>query len=198
MMKRDLNKVFVFKDFRKELIEKYGSRTAAEIWGQANEEYGKLLLSEPGADKTSRLYVFPAVAIYRAVDRYAPEEAISVIRGFGTKAGIRLKKLFRRLTAFPGIPRLMWRNMDKLAAKLSNGYEIKNLQVDDRRCFMDVIGCPLYDKAKMLGTPEAAQMICCMDKEYMNGFRGVDYKRTKSVAEGDDCCDYRLRKSEER
>ena len=55
--------------------------------------------------------------------------------------------------------------------------------------------CPLYDKAKELGTPEAVQMICCMDKEYMNGFRGVDYQRTKSVAEGDDCCDYRLDKS---
>jgi hypothetical protein len=35
-------------------------------------------------------------------------------------------------------------------------------------------------------------MICCMDKEYMTGFRGVKYTRTKSVAEGDDCCDYRL------
>ena len=48
---------------------------------------------------------------------------------------------------------------------------------------------------KHVGTPNAIQMICCMDKEYMNGFRGVDYKRTKSVAEGDDCCDYRLKKS---
>ena len=36
-------------------------------------------------------------------------------------------------------------------------------------------------------------MICCMDKQYMTGFRGVKYTRTKSVAEGDDCCDYRLR-----
>ena len=60
---------------------------------------------------------------------------------------------------------------------------------------MDVKSCPLYDKACELGTPEAVQMICCMDKEYMNGFRGVKYKRTKSVAEGDDCCDYRLKKS---
>ena len=25
--------------------------------------------------------------------------------------------------------------------------------------------CPLYDKAKALGTPEAVQMICCMDNE---------------------------------
>ena len=40
------------------------------------------------------------------------------------------------------------------------------------------------DKALELGTPNAIQMICCMDKEYMNGFRGVDYKRTKSVAKG--------------
>ena len=29
----------------------------------------------------------------------------------------------------------------------------------------------------------------------MTGFRGIDYKRTKSVAEGDECCDYRLRDS---
>lgn len=59
-------------------------------------------------------------------------------------------------------------------------------------CCRDVKGCPLYDKAKEIGTPEAVQMICCMDKEYMTGFRGIDYKRTKSVAEGDECCDYRL------
>lgn len=69
---------------------------------------------------------------------------------------------------------------------------IENVIVDEHRCFMDVVGCHLYDCAKRLKTPEAVQMICCMDKEYMTGIRGVDYKRTKSVAEGDDCCDYRL------
>ena len=63
---------------------------------------------------------------------------------------------------------------------------------------MDVVSCPLYEKAKELGTPEAVQMICCMDKEYMNGFRGIDYTRTKSVAEGDDCCDYRLKDSRDK
>ena len=56
---------------------------------------------------------------------------------------------------------------------------------------MDIEPDWVHGKAKALGTLEAVQMICCMDKEYMNGFRGVDYKRTKSVAEGDDCCDYR-------
>ena len=85
--------------------------------------------------------------------------------------------------------------MPKIAAKMSSGYECENLIVTDHLCSLDVKRCPLYDKAKELGTPEAVQMICCMDKEYMTGFRGIDYIRTKSVAEGDDCCDYRLRDS---
>ncbi len=185
----------IFKKFKKDLVEKYGTDIADEIWQNANAEYLKLEADEPDADKASRSYVFPVVAIYRAVETYAPEEVLETTRAFGTKMGLQLKKKFSRITSLPGIPTLMWKNMDKIAAKLSDGYDIKNLLVDKDKCFMDVTGCPLYDKAKALGTPEAVQMICCMDKEYMNGFRGVDYRRTKSVAEGDDCCDYRLTKS---
>ena len=140
-------------------------------------------------------YVFPAVALYRAVERYAPGDALKITRNYGTKMGIRLKRIFRRITALPGVPTLMWKNMDKIATKMSDGYEIENLTVTEHLCAMDVVACPLYEKAKELGTPEAVQMICCMDKEYMNGFRGIDYIRTKSVAEGDECCDYRLKDS---
>ena len=41
------------------------------------------------------------------------------------------------------------------------------------------------------GTPEAVQMICFKDREYMTGFRDMKYTRTKSAAEGDDFCNYR-------
>ena len=190
-MKNDINKT-IFKRIKKDLAVRYGAENAARIWTCAQEEYMRLEGAKPNADKESRSFVFPAVSVYRAIENYAPGEALEVTCAFGTKTGLRLKKLFRRITALPGIPTLMWKNMDKISAKMSAGYEIKNLQVKENMCFMDVTGCPLYDKAKELGTPEAIQMICCMDKEYMNGFRGIDYKRTKSVAEGDDCCDYRM------
>ncbi|MBR3508002.1 MAG: L-2-amino-thiazoline-4-carboxylic acid hydrolase [Lachnospiraceae bacterium] len=190
-MKNDINKT-IFKRIKKDLAVRYGAENEARIWTCAQEEYMRLERVKPNADKESRSFVFPAVSIYRAIENYAPGEALEVTRAFGTKTGLWLKKLFRRFTALPGIPTLMWKNMDKIAAKMSTGYEIKNLQVNENKCFMDVTGCPLYDKAKELGTPEAIQMICCMDKEYMNGFRGINYKRTKSVAEGDDCCDYRM------
>ena len=194
-MKRHLDKIFVFKDCRKYLIDKFGVKSAEEIWDRANEEYVRLVSKEPNAEKYAKSYVFPAVAIYRAIEIQMPGEALAVSRDFGTKNGLKLKKLFGRITALPGIPKLMWKNMDKIAAKMSEGYEVKNLQVESGVCNIDIVGCPLHDKAKEIGTPEAVQMICCMDKEYMNGFRGVDYKRTKSVAEGDDCCDYRLKRS---
>ena len=190
-MKSYLDKT-MFKTIKKDLAVKYGVENMEKIWSYAEGVYLKLEKAKPNADKESKSFVFPAVSIYRAIENYAPGEALEVTRTFGTKTGLRLKKLFRRITALPGIPTLMWKNMDKLAAKMSAGYGLKNKEVTNDKCNMDVISCPLYDKAKELGTPEAIQMICCMDKEYMNGFRGIDYKRTKSVAEGDDCCDYRM------
>jgi hypothetical protein len=194
-MSNTLKKSSIFKRFYSELAEKYGKAKAKDIWDYAEEEFSRLKNAEPSADKASVSYVFPAVALYRSVEHFYPGEALAVTRGFGTKMGRRLQGIFSKITAFPGIPSLMWKRMDRIAAKLSDGYEIENLLVTEDKCFMDVVSCPLYDKALELGTPNAIQMICCMDKEYMNGFRGGDYKRTKSVAEGDDCCDYRLKKS---
>lgn len=192
---KTIKKMFAFKDFYKDLIEKYGINKADEIWSFAEEEYCKMIEAEPNADSASLQFAFPAVALYRAVEKYSPNDALTVTRNYGTKAGLKFKGIFKKITSIPGVPAFMWRHMDKISAKMSDGYDICNLQVTQDKCFMDVIRCPLYDKAVELGTPEAVQMICCMDKEYMTGFRGIDYERTKSVAEGDDCCDYRLRRA---
>ena len=190
-----LDRSWIYKGLKKDLFQKYGREKAQLILEYAGQEISRLETDDPSCDKAVAKYIFPAIAIYNAIERYAPGEAKEVTRAYGTKFGNRLKKIFSAVTAIPGVSTLMWKNMDKIAARLSEGYECENVVVGDGRCDMDIKACPLYDKAKELGTPEAAQMICCMDKQYMTGFRGVDYKRTKSVAEGDDCCDYRLRDS---
>ncbi len=188
----------IYRRFRKELERKYGTEKASAIWEEADARLLEFETAEPEADTTSKQFVFPAVALYQAIERYAPGEALEVTRAYGTQFGMRVKKIFRRITALPGVPALMWKNMDKLAKKMSDGYGTKNVIVSREQCAMDVISCPVCDKAKELGAPEAAQMICCMDKEYMTGIRGMDYKRTKSLAEGDDCCDYRMRRTRKR
>ena len=190
-----LDQSFVYKKLKKELVHRYGKEKACAIWEEAGERLRKLETAEPETDKTSRMFTFPAAAIYQAIERYAPGDALGVTRAYGKQFGQRVRKIFRRITALPGVPALMWKHMDKLAGKMSDGYGTKNMVVTTEECRLDVISCPICDKAKELGVPEAAQMICCMDKEYMTGIRGMDYRRTKSLAEGDDCCDYRMKRT---
>ena len=121
----NLDKSFMFRKFRKELEEQYGPKKAAAIWRYAEHILQKLEAAEPDADKNSRSFVFPAVALYRATEHYAPDEALAVTRAYGTKTGIRMRNIFRKVTALPGIPTLMWKIMDKIAAKMSSGYEYR-------------------------------------------------------------------------
>lgn len=79
--------------------------------------------------------MFPVVSIYRAVEKYAPRDVLEITCAFGTKTGLQLKKKFGRITALPGIPALVWKNMDKIAAKLSDGYDIENLLIEKDKCF---------------------------------------------------------------
>ena len=185
-----LDKSFVYKRFKKDLTAKYGEKKALDIWNAAQTELESLEREYPDEEKKS--FVYPAVAIYRAIEQYAPGEALETTRAFGTRTGKRVEAILRKITALPGMPNLIWKKMNQIAGKMADGYECKDIMVTPHLCSMDVVGCPLYDCAKRVGTPEAAQLICCMDKEYMNGMRGVAYSRTKSLAEGDDCCDYRL------
>ncbi len=91
-MKNYLHKK-TFKNIKKDLADRYGQSMANDIWKYAESEYLGLEGAEPNADKTSRSYVFPAVAIYRSIEHYASGEALAVMRSYGTKTGLKLKRL---------------------------------------------------------------------------------------------------------
>ncbi len=126
-MSKFLKKSFFFKRFYSELVEKYGQNKANDIWDHAEAEYCRLKSAEPSADKNSISFVFPAVAPYRSIEKICPGEALSVTRDYGKKTGVWIRTIFKRITSLPGMPALIWKKMDVIAAKMSSGYEIKNL-----------------------------------------------------------------------
>ena len=190
-----LDKSIIFKRFLTDLKTRYGSETAAIIWRDANLELQRLVTGHRGAKRRDLTMIFPAVALYRAIESRAPGEALEVTRALGTNAGSRLRDIFLKLTALPGIPALIWKKMPAIARKLTDGYECEDVVVDKQHCSLRITGCPIYNRTIALGCPEAAQLICCLDKEYLNGFRGVEYTRNHSLAEGDTYCDYLLENS---
>ena len=98
-----LNKSFIFKHMRRDLEERYGKEKGDTIWRYAEHVLQKLETADPNADRPSKSFVFPAVAIYRAVEKYAPGEALAVTRAYGTKNGLRMKNIFRKVTALESI-----------------------------------------------------------------------------------------------
>ena len=115
-----LEKYWIYKNFYKDLTERYGEEKAAAIWEYANDELERLEAECEAADRSSLTFVLPSASLYRAVEHYAPGEALAVTRAYGTKTGIRLRDVFRKVTALPGIPDLMWKNM--LSPKIITGH----------------------------------------------------------------------------
>lgn len=115
------------KRFKNDLTVKYGETRGLEIWNAAKAELENLERDYPAEEKKG--FVFPAVAIYRAIEKYAPGEALEVIRAFGTKTGKRVEEILQKITALLGMPNLIWKKMDKIAGKMADGYECKNVTV---------------------------------------------------------------------
>ena len=80
-----IEKSFVFKKIPQHLAETFGKEKATAIMQYANTEFQALEASEPDADKTSRSFVFPAVAIYRAVEHFIPGKALEVTDPMGQR-----------------------------------------------------------------------------------------------------------------
>lgn len=194
-MAAKLNRSFLFKGFRKVLVDAFGTETAALLWQEANQIFAQLQKEHRHLDRDSKMMVLPAAALYTVLMAHAPEQALPLLREYGAKMGAKIARVIHGVTCIPGVPKLLWRNMPRLMRTMSSpekGYSRYIVSETSELVGVDILSCPLHDAAVSIGVPEAAQVVCAMDKAYMTGFRHIRYTRTTSVAEGADCCDYRL------
>lgn len=194
---KTISSSIIYKKLFRELETEFGCEEARKIWALAerlNRHLYEKYSAEDEFDTAGML--FPATAVYTALKKRQPEyPAMELLRSYGAKTGERLRRLIHAFTMIPCAPALIWKNIDKITDHASSeklGYTRRDMVVTENTSRVDVLSCPLHEMAKKLGMPEVCQTICAMDKVYMTGFRHIQYKRTRSVAEGDDCCDYRL------
>lgn len=194
-MKDKLNRSIIFKDFRKVLVSNFGESCAAEIWQDANANFVALEAWKPKLTSDSRMMILPAAALYNALQKHAPEQALPLLTGYGTQMGEKIARIIHAVTSIPGISKLLWRFMPALMRKTSSpklGYTRRIVSETKDLVGVDILSCPLHDAAVKIGVPEAALVVCAMDKACMTGFKHIRYTRSASVAEGAECCDYRL------
>ena len=146
-----------------------------------------------------RLYIGSTCATTKEllwVSVSSPDQALPLLIGHGQAVGEKIARAVHAVTCLPGLPELLWRFMPRLMRSMSSpqkGYTARIVSESRALVGVDILACPLHNAAVSLGIPEVARIICAMDKAYMTGFRHIRYTRTTSVAEGAECCDYRLR-----
>jgi len=190
-----LSKSLIFKGFRKVLRAEFGEEKASQIWQEANAHLLELECKHPDITGDNKMIILPSAALYLALKKYAPEQALPLMRAYGTKMGERVAGIIHGITSVPGVSRLIWKNAPRLMRNSSSpkkGYTRRIVSETNELVAVDILSCPLHDAAIKIGVPEAALMVCAMDKAYMTGFKYIRYTRTTSVAEGAECCDYRL------
>lgn len=195
MARNKLSGSIVYKGFFKNLESRFGKETACEIWQNANSRLAQLEKAYPNIDGDSKMMILPAAALYFSMDNLSPNEAFELLRDYGEQFGKKLSGIIHGITCIPGVPLLLWNNMPKLMREMSsekNGYTRRIVSENDKLVAVDILSCPLHEAAKAIGCEKIARVVCAMDKAYMGGFKHIDYTRTKSVAEGELCCDYRL------
>ena len=190
-----LSRSLIFKGFRKMLNAEFGEAKASQIRKEANGYLLELERKHPDITGDNKMMILPAAALYLALRDHAPEQALPLLQSDGTKMGNKIAGVVHAVTSIPGVSRLMWKNAPKLMRNSSSpkkGYTRRIVSETNELVAVDILSCPLHDVAVKIGIPEAALMVCAMDKAYMSGFKYIRYTRTTSVAEGDECCDYRL------
>jgi hypothetical protein len=186
---------FVYRDFKKVLCQELGKEKALLIWRDSGEEYKKLVSAHSDIKGDSKMMVLPAAAIYIALRKHSGD-ALTMLMSYGRKIGKRIGRVMYAVTSIPGVSSLLWKNMPGIMRKTSSpeaGYTRRIVSETSELVGVDIMSCPLHDAAVRIGMPEVARVVCAMDKEYMCGFKYIRYERRGSVAEGDECCDYRLR-----
>ena len=190
-----LNGQWFYRGFHKKLAESLGRDAADRIWDDAGKEYGRVLTAQPELKQHKGAMVLPAVALYRALAARG-EDAEGLLNAYGRDAGKRFARIIHTLTSLPGADRFVWRHVGSVMEKASSeklGYRRRLVSEPPGMYGVDILSCPYHELAKQLGSEKAVLCICCMDKEYSQGFRHIRYDRSSAVSEGARACEYRLR-----
>ncbi len=186
-----LDKSFIFKSLKKDLIKEYGCEEAERVWKKAGENLSSFRKEHPDMDSDSRNFIMPIAALYSA-----KPESLPLLKNYGTEVGRKIAGAVYGITSVPGVSKLLWKNMPELMHKMSSpekGYKRRIVCETKELVGVDILECPLHQAAVKLGVPQTASVICAMDKAYMTGFKYIEYTRTKAIGEGDAFCDYRLK-----
>ncbi|MBD3193260.1 MAG: hypothetical protein GF308_21680 [Candidatus Heimdallarchaeota archaeon] len=202
---------FFLTSFKADLIKKIGKEETNKIINEFHQVYDSYLAKVPyiGGDKNifSRnvAYSSPAIVFWKllktkgwSIDQFAPIY-LHALKRFTRKeyAGLkgRIKGFFQRLIIRKTTLKWLFKKYKKFSEKYPKSFIF--IFVSDKGEDFDfgynVLRCTIVEFGKLIDATEILPYICMYDW-YRAYYSKSGLRRSQTLAEGDDYCDYRFKK----
>lgn len=193
-----------FRAVRRLLNRERGEAEAAAFLSKARTHYAELIDRLPPyrsrAERMAHELGAFGLALYRtlreeSLEQHAAVDRVARMVWEPLKVIGSIVSLYRRT---PG-PMLLWKGTVKLASRTIQGppaWEYTWLEPDEAFDLgFNVTSCAYWEYFKRMGAPEVARAYCQGDIYIAEQLAPtIEFRRTKTLATGGDCCDFRYRR----
>lgn len=201
MTKQTSKPVKLIQELSKIVYKQYPNN-ADKIIKRAIEINEQLLSENPNQTPSELMHtkekIYPAISFYKAVFEITEnkENAYNLIaNNFNIQAEITNRKL-KKLCNIPFIYKIVPRITDKIIRTIfgkKSGFDMIDYPNNKSKCHIDMIVCPYYSNCVKYGCLELGTAFCNSDDiSYGNMHPKLIWGRTKTLARGNECCDFIL------
>lgn len=179
------------------LEKKYGLDQTEVVFQKADallKQYEERYHAVKGIRKMHVSASYTTAALYLPLKELIESRTAVKMIAEGAKPGSLAKK--DKLMNMPGSMYLsLCRMMTKIFFGPKAGFQYVDHSKDKSEVRFDMLKCLYCDTLKELGCIEVCSAICVQDEYSYKGLKNSVFERTKTLGNGDDCCDfcYRLK-----
>ncbi len=187
---------------KKHLVAEYGQQKGEAIAAAATQRF-KALCAENAAEPSAmhahtHTKIYPCISVLDAQLQHeiGREEALRFTLAFikwrSEKAASIVRKLMKLPFLYKKMP-VMFGNMTKKKFGTRQNFDAIFHEISSREMRFDMTKCPYSDICTKYGWPEITKGFCRGDDiVYGNMHPKLVWGRTKTIGDGDACCDFKL------
>lgn len=192
---------YIAVDFRATVDKRFKSR-ADELNAAFDSRLEQLRAENADAspEKMKHLesQIMPGIAAYETLQLVMPkQEALNAVHGYVEKRAWKIRGMIDRIMRIPGLYRIVPGIAVKGTRKMfgsSAGFAANEIKTDGGVWRIDMTRCPYHDACVKYGCPELCPSFCDSDDvTYDNMHKQLEWRRTKTLGRGGDCCDFCLK-----
>ncbi len=184
------------------LIKEYGDVLGEKVFLKSLDIFDKLITDNKDEPKAmhahTRAKIYPCIALINAqiANGISPEKAIIFARKFIEFRSYKAAKFVKSIMKIPFIYKIMpvmFGKMTKRTFGVRQQFDAVFYEVSTREMRFDMTKCPYHDILEKYGYKEMTTAFCRGDDiVYGDMHKNLVWGRTKTLGDGDNCCNFKL------